>query len=245
MPVSSRLMDRLRQVIASAGSVPQHLPAVEVALTHASYVHEAAPQCEHNERLEFLGDAVLGLAVAEALFTRYPQLEPGEMTRLRASLVSGPALAEVAAEWQLGEDLRVGRGEAKGGGQHRPSNLSRAFEALVGAVYLDAGPVAAAALVDAALSSRLRDLAASELSGVPTSPEFDPKSALQEAAQARGSSVQYEVVDRSGPDHAPEWTVEARVEGSCCRATGPSRRAAEKDAARRLLEVLQWQRCEG
>jgi ribonuclease III len=169
-------------------------------------------------------------------------LAPGEMTVLRASVVSGEALAAVAAEWQLGSALRLGRGEAHSGGRDRPSNLSRAFEAVVGAVYLDAGFAAAAALIDSALSERLRELAEGQAE---VSLETDPKSLLQELAQAQGLNPVYEVVGRTGPDHAPHWIVQVQVQGVSSEGGGPSRRVAEKDAARRLLEVLQWQRREG
>ncbi len=224
-------LSRLDRILADAGvgSVPPHL--LEEALTHSSYTNETGDAAGDNERLEFLGDAVLGLIAAEVLFDLEPELDPGDMTRLRAELVSGDALAAIAEEWQLGDALRLGRGEELSGGRRRPSNLSRAMEAVIGAAYLGSGYPCAAAVARAAIGRRLPAI-------LRASAARDAKSALQEWAQAHGQVPTYEVVAREGPDHAPQWTVSARVESLACRATAMSRRQAEKDAARMLLARL-------
>jgi ribonuclease-3 len=223
--------DRLSEVLERAGLDIEHLHGLDVALTHTSYVHETGEDCEHNERLEFLGDAVFGLTVAEEFFRRHPEADPGELTRLRASVVSGDALAAVAQRLGLGEDLRLGRGEDRNGGRERPTNLGRAMEAVIGAVYLSVGYDATKTLVHELLGRDI-DLA---LNDAKTS---DAKSALQERAQENGNAPVYQVVDRKGPDHAPHWTVEVTALGLSARGEGTSRRSAEQAAAGRLLREL-------
>lgn len=210
---------------------------LETALRHSSLLEGAEGEREDNERLEFLGDAVLGLVVAEALYQVRPPLDPGAMTRARAAVVAGPVLAEVAAGWGLGAELQLGRGESRHGGHANPSNLGRAMEAAIGAVYLGAGLEAAARVVLEALGDRIQGPAPAGLEV-----ETDPKSALQELVQGRGHGQvpAYEVLGRSGPDHAPVWVVRARVGEATAQATGSSLRSAEKAAARELLLMLQW-----
>jgi ribonuclease-3 len=219
-------------VLDRAGLDIENLHGLDVALTHTSYVHETGEDCEHNERLEFLGDAVFGLAVAEEFFRLHPEADPGELTRLRASVVSGDALAAVAGRLGLGADLRLGRGEAQSGGRERLTNLGRAMEAVVGAVYLSVGYDSTKKIVHELLRQDI-ELA---LNDAKTS---DAKSALQERAQAGGHSPTYDVVERRGPDHAPEWVVEAAVAGITARGQGSSRRHAEQAAAGRLLRDLE------
>ncbi|MDP2872708.1 MAG: ribonuclease III [Bacillota bacterium] len=230
----STFRDRLSSALTGAGLDIDQLSGLDVALTHTSYVHETGAQCEHNERLEFLGDAVFGLAVAEELFHGYPDADPGELTRLRAGVVSGDALAAVARRLGIGEDLRLGRGEDQSGGRQRLSNLGRAMEAVIGAVYLSVGYDATKRLV--------RELLGTDISAASSDVTHgDPKSALQELVQACGQSPSYRVVSHSGPDHAPEWVVEAEAGGLVACGRGGSRRQAEQDAADRLLGRLRSQ----
>jgi len=224
----------LRRILASAGIELTDWTEIEVALTHTSHSYESATPGEHNERLEFLGDAVLGLCVAESLYRASPALSPGEMTRIRGGLVAGSQLALIAEEWELGMELRLGRGEERAGGRRRQSNLSRAVEAVIGAVYLDAGYLAADLLVQAMLGDRIAAVIAADLS-------LDSKTELQELAQERGQIPVYRVLGRTGPDHAPWWTVGVAVGDSEAVGQGTSLQAAEKQAALRLLEVLQCQ----
>jgi ribonuclease III len=201
---------------------------LEQALTHRSY---GAP---HNERLEFLGDGVLGCVVAEALLARFPQLSEGELSRMRASLVRQEALAAAAAGLGLAEYLRMGQGESASGGARRPSILADALEALYGAVFLDGGYAQARAAVLATLAGAL------ETADEHTTAK-DPKTRLQEVLQARRHGLpRYLVVATRGAAHEQVFEVECSVEGLDlhARGSGASRRAAEQQAAQALLDRL-------
>ena len=207
---------------------------LQLALTHSSYLHEnpgAVP--ESNERLEFLGDAVLGMAVADELFRIHPGWSEGELTQARASLVQGRTLARVADRLQLGGHLHMGRGEEAGGGRQRASNLAGALESLVGALFLDRGYAAARDLVLTVLSEELAYVRRQD--GLK-----NPKSTLQEAVQATGDSPPtYGIVEASGQDHAPEFTVEVTVGGRVLgRGSGPRKSEAEQAAATEALKAL-------
>ncbi len=202
------------------------------AVTHCSYLHECPLAGGDNERLEFLGDAVLNLAVAELLARRLNEATEGRLTKLRAALVNEAALARAARGLGLGDLLRLGRGEESSGGRDKDSILANAFEALAGAVFLDAGYPAAKPLID----RHLAFLLAEEVE------EDDAKSRLQEVLQARGSKPRYRVVDARGPDHAKEFEVELTFEtdlrGYLGRGAGRSKKEAERNAARAALEAI-------
>ncbi len=202
---------------------------LDQALTHRS---AGAP---HNERLEFLGDALLGLVIADELQRRRPHADEGELTRLRASLVRREALAELARELALGECLRLGGGELKSGGYRRDSVLANGFEAVLGAVYLDAGFPAAQALV--------RRLYAQRFARLPEKgPPKDPKTRLQEFLQARGlARPAYAVIATAGEDHERNFSVTCTVEGlgEPVHGQGASRRKAEQAAAAGALSRLE------
>ena len=205
---------------------------LRTALTHSSYanVNRAAESC--NERLEFLGDSILGLTVAEHLYRRFPRMPEGRMTRLRAELVCEQSLYRVAQSLGLGEHLRLGRGEEHSGGRDRPSILSDAVEALIAAIYLDAGMDKAAVFVRRCL---LEGLDAGERGeGV------DSKTALQELVQERqGQPPVYRMVGEEGPDHAKTFTVEVLIDGRVAgRGSGRSKKEAERAAAESVLEGL-------
>jgi len=205
------------------------------ALVHSSYVNEnpsAAP--ESNERLEFLGDAVLGLVVADELFDTFPEHAEGPLTELRAFLVRRDTLAHAAERMQLGDVLLLGRGEDEGGGRSRPTNLSHVYEAVVGAVFLDQGLPAAREFVLASLDDELEEV---KDSGSP----LDPKSRLQELCQSRFQTTpSYDVVQTSGPDHDRSFTVEATVDGRTIGSgTASSKQQAEKRAALEALKELE------
>ncbi len=208
---------------------------LEEALVHSSYLNEnpnSAPQS--NERLEFLGDAVLGLVVADDLFVTYEDLDEGKLTELRTHLVRRDTLAKAARRLGLGKGLLLGRGEKAGGGQSRPTNLAHAYEAVVGAIFLDRGLTSARRFV--------RDSLAAEfgLAAARTFPA-DPKSQLQEITQARYQSTPtYQLVRSEGPDHARRFTVEVMVNGlTLAVGEGRSKQRAEKEAAREALERLE------
>jgi ribonuclease-3 len=198
------------------------------ALTHRS--HSAA----HNERLEFLGDSVLNCAVAVELYRRFPQLTEGDLSRLRAHLVSQPTLAAAARRLGLGDLLFLGEGELRSGGGQRPSILADALEAVVGAVFLDAG-------YDAALDV-VRNILAAALGEVdPGTTGKDPKTSLQEYLQARRIGLpQYAVVATHGMAHQQQFQVECVISELDIRTLGEgvSRRSAEQIAARRAYERL-------
>ncbi len=202
---------------------------LQVAFTHTSYAHEH-PGAEDNERLEFLGDAVLELVVSEALYRRYPGLSEGELTARRAAVVCEDSLAATARELGLGPRLRLGRGEAGSGGGERPSILASALEAVLGAVYLDCGLDRCRELVE--------DWFGRVLDG-DDEPD-NPKARLQELVQRRpGLSLEYRVLESTGPPHAPVFEVGVYVGGELvARGSGPSKRSAEKEAARAGLELL-------
>ncbi len=201
---------------------------LERALTHRS-----ASQ-DNNERLEFLGDAILNLLIAEALFQHFPVAREGELTRLRAALVRRETLAEVARDLGLGAFLRLGAGERKTGGRDRDSILADAFEAVVGAVYLDGDIQACRGCVLAVFGERLESIAT-------LAAEKDPKTRLQEVLQARKLPLPaYAVTQVEGAAHEHSFTVECRISGvsEATVGLGSNRRGAEQEAARKALELI-------
>ncbi len=202
---------------------------LDLALTHRSHAGE------HNERLEFLGDSLLGCVIAILLYERYPDRPEGDLSRLRAALVNQASLYEVAQSLDLGESLRLGEGELKSGGFRRPSILADALEAILGAVYLDAGFDAVRALV--------ARLFAGKLNAAGTAPPGkDPKTALQELLQGRRLPLpRYTVLQVAGEAHQQTFRVECRVDELAIVETGegPSRRAAEQQAAQGALAALE------
>jgi ribonuclease-3 len=200
-----------------------------LALTHRS----AAKQ--HNERLEFLGDAVLGMVIAKALFSRFPAHPEGKLTRMRASLVKGDTLAEVAREFELGDLLLLGPGELKSGGFRRDSILADAVEAIIGSIYLEAGLGVCEPLILDWFDSRLAALD-------PETTPKDDKTRLQEYLQARKAPLPvYEVIEITGKSHDQTFFVECRVTGlsETLLGKGNSRRRAEQKAAKLAFERLQ------
>lgn len=203
------------------------------ALTHASYPNESAAQATPNERLEFLGDAILGMVVANALFRAYPDAAEGELTRMRAEIVRGSTLATAARRLDLGDYLILGRGEEAAGGRDRDRNLAGAFEALVGAVYRAHGLTIARSLA-------LR-LLKPEIDGMQEGgPALDPKSALQHLVQARWHQPpDYVTVDEQAEEEGRRFVVEVRVSGEMLgRGSGSSKRAAQHEAARQAHAAL-------
>jgi len=197
------------------------------ALTHRSY----SPA--HNERLEFLGDAVLNCAVALLLYERFPRLPEGDLSRLRANLVNQETLSRIAMSMQLGSELRLGEGELKSGGFRRPSILADGLEAVVGAVFVDGGFDPAAQLISRIYAPLLAELNA-------TTPGKDPKTLLQEHLQGRRLQLpQYNVISVSGEAHEQQFEVECVVADLAIRTLGEgsSRRSAEQSAARRAYEL--------
>lgn len=203
------------------------------ALTHSSYANEHPEDGnESNERLEFLGDAVLGLVVAQALYQEFPDEQEGRLTQWRAQLVMGPTLARVAKALELGSALRLGRGEESSGGRTRERNLQRLYEALVGAVMLDHDLETARKFVRQTLQEEF-----DELDGDQTL--VNPKGALQQLTQGDSSRPEYRTVEECGLEHERQFTVEVHIDGDIIgRGKGTTKQLAEKSAAREALESL-------
>ena len=207
---------------------------LDQALVHSSYLHEHPEAARgHNERLEFLGDAVVNLAISEILFERHPSDDEGILSARRAAIVSTAGLSRLAGRLELGDSLLLGEGEAARGGRRRPALLASAFEAVAGALYLDLGWPAT--------RDWLIALAAPELDHVaPVGSLKSPKSRLQEHTQrTTGGRPTYRVLDATGPDHEKLFRIEVEVDGAVLgRGEGPSRRVAETAAAAQALEAI-------
>jgi ribonuclease-3 len=228
-------------VATRLGLAVRDLDLLEQALVHSSWLHEHPDAAAgHNERLEFLGDAVVNLAISEALYSRHPSDDEGVLSTRRAAIVSTAGLARLATRIQLGDELLLGEGESQRSGRRRPSLLASSFEALVGALYLDLGfdPVRA----------WLVTLAAPEITAdSPVGTLKSPKSRLQEYTQRRtGGRPDYRLREETGPDHEKLFTVEVWVDGEPIGVgQGLSRRVAETAAAAEAMEHIRTARRDG
>lgn len=199
-------------------------------LAERALVHRSSG-ASHNERLEFLGDSILSAVIADALFSKFTSMPEGELTRLRAHLVCGESLSEIAEELGLEHDVKLGPGEMKSGGVKK-STLADALEALLGAVYIDGGFGAAQKVILDIFASRLATLDPKQI-------KKDPKTALQEYCQKHKLELpQYTLIDESGPMHDQTFTVEVFAADLKAIAKGGSRRVAEKSAAQKILDQL-------
>ncbi len=201
------------------------------AVTHKSYAHEARHEdSRHNETFEFLGDSVLGFVIGDLLFHRFAELDEGDMSKMKAYLVSAPILAEKARDLGMGDVLMLGVGEEKTGGRKKDSLLANLFEAMVAAVYLDGGIDAARKFIE---TSFAKDIAAIDSENLLF---HDYKTALQELAQGKGLPLpNYHVVDEVGPDHDKKFIVEVKVGTLAARGEGSSKKEAQQQAARHAL----------
>ena len=210
------------------------LSLLEQAVVHSSYFNENPNYAPFsNERLEFLGDAILDFAIAEKLYQAFPGLTEGEMTKLRSALVRRDTLARVARAIRLGDFLYLGKGEEASGGRHKPANLADALEAVIAAVFLDRGLSAAGDFILRLFAEELEKV-------VSRGAGIDYKSQLQELVQAeKQPTPTYRVLESTGPDHDRRFTVEVRVGGAVLgKGSGKSKKAAETEAARLALERL-------
>ena len=206
------------------------------AFTHRSYVNEhRAESAGHNERLEFLGDAVLELISTHYLYEKFPHKDEGELTAYRAALVNATTCAEVGSEIGINEYLLLSRGEAKDTGRARGVLLANAFEALIGAIYLDQGYDAARGFIEAHLFPKIDGIVQNRL-------WQDAKSALQEKSQeTHGVTPHYDVIKETGPDHDKQFIVGVYIqEGLIAEGTGKSKQEAEQSAARAALDKKGW-----
>lgn len=203
----------------------------ELALTHRSFAFENSESGDHNERLEFLGDAILDAVVTTLIYERYPDLAEGDLARLRASVVNTDALAALARELGLGEHIRLGKGEETSGGRDKPSLLANVFEALVGAIYLDRGVEA--------LTERLVPLFEGRIADSAVGARFDSKTALQEIAVKETGDLPAYRVASSGPDHDKRFVAYVYVGDELYGSgSGRSKKEAEQRAAREALDRL-------
>ncbi len=221
----------LQQILDVSFNAPSLL---EQALLHSSYLNENpgfAPAS--NERLEFLGDAVLGFVIAEKLYQDFPHSAEGEMTRLRAALVRGNTLARLARTISLGDYLYLGKGEEKSGGRRKPANLAGALEAMIAAIFLDQGPIVTRDFILRLFDEELQKVAS-------RGARVDYKSQLQELLQSREQQTPvYQLVDAVGPDHDRRFTVEVRADDTVLgKGSGKSKKVAETEAAGAALEQL-------
>jgi len=209
---------------------------LELSLIHASYAAES-PQngLGHNERLEFLGDAVLELVVSEFLYDQFPGEPEGILTNWRSILVNAVQLAKVAKDLQLNEFIQLSRGEAKAEGALKESILANTFEAVVGALYLDQGYKAAKQFIGRVLLAQLDQI-------LITAHEYNPKGYFQEEAQRRlGITPTYEVLEESGPDHTKHFVIGAYLNTQLvAKGEGPSKQQAQQDAAKQAILAKKW-----
>ncbi len=203
------------------------------ALTHSSFVNEFTEAAHDNERLEFLGDAVLDLIVADMLYQKYPQVSEGMLTQLRAALVKTESLAQLGRACNIGQYLRIGHGDELSGGRERLSTLGGAFEAVIGAIYLDRGLPTAVDFLKPRLLELLETILKDKL-------HIDARSELQELAQGNlNITPSYRVIDSAGPDHAKEFRVEVALgESIIGQGRGRSKRSAAQAAARSALQEI-------
>jgi ribonuclease-3 len=227
------------QALADRLGLPvRDLDLLEQALVHSSWLHEHPDAARgHNERLEFLGDAVVALTISEALYTRHPLEDEGELSARRAAIVSTAGLARLGGRIHLGAEVMLGEGESQRSARRRPSLLASSFEALTGALYLDLGYEAVATWLEALAEPEL-SLESSVLL------LKSPKSRLQEHTQRRtGDRPEYRILEASGPDHEKSFRIEVWVDGEVLGVgEGASRRAAETAAAAQAIERIRTQR---
>ena len=222
----------IKDLEAAIGYRFQNITLLQNALTHSSYANEYwHNSLMSNERLEFVGDSILGMIVAEYLYRTFPDRPEGELTRMRADMVCEQALAGVAHRLDLGKHLLLGHGEEQGGGRNRPSILADAVESVIAACYLDGGMGAARSIVERFV-----------LCDVPTTGRHnaDYKTALQEfVQQKKNQTLSYELIGEEGPDHNKRFSVAVLLNGKeIGRGTGSSKKRAEQEAARIAMELL-------
>lgn len=227
--------EQLKEFCQLLGVEMCNLELLDMALTHSSYAHEVKrkPKPEHNERIEFLGDSVLSIIVSTYMFNNFPKLAEGKLTKLRAHIVCEGSLYEYAKKIHLGDYLLLGRGEDLSGGRERPSILADAFEAVLGAIYLDCGMETARKYILGLMTEEIDDICANGTCG-------DYKTQLQEYLQKDGDvDLLYKVIATSGPEHNKTFKTEVLLDGEALgTGTGRSKKDAEQQAAKDAMEKL-------
>lgn len=232
---SDKRLNKLCRLQKSLGYRYRNISFLNTALTHSSYANERNLSMEHyNERLEFLGDAVLEMITSEFLYNRFKQHPEGALTKIRASLVKGQALGSYAKELDLGSFLLMGRGEDTSGGRQRMSILADTLEAIIGSIYIDGGYEEARDFVVQYIEKRIERLTDRTHTG-------DYKTVLQEMVQAEGGQgIEYRLEGQMGPDHDKTFRVQVFLGGAFYgEGTGKSKKEAEQNAAKRALEKLE------
>lgn len=230
--MKSRELARLQKHIAYTF---RNVDLLEEALTHKSYINETKKKtAKDNERLEFLGDAVLDLVICQALMERFPDVPEGDLSKMKAKIVNEDTLSQIAQTMDIGSSLLLGKGEEITKGSEKPSLLANALEALIAAVYLDTGLEASRDVILKHFKLSLKKVAPGEIL-------FDYKTALQEYSQKHfGTLPVYRVVNESGPDHQKRFEIETWVNGKACGiGVGKSKKAAEQESAEAALAFLQ------
>jgi ribonuclease III len=232
-PTDMAALDETPETLEALGVPPQGGPIYDLALVHRSYAFEQPEPVPHNERLEFLGDAILGAVVTDLIYTSYPRLTEGEMARLRASVVNTHALADLARSLGLGHHIRLGKGEEASGGREKPSLLADTLEALIGAHYLERGFDATRAVLVPLFEETVR-------SHLEAGGRYDAKTALQEVVvRHRGAFPAYRVAS-TGPDHDKHFTAHVYIDTELYGVgDGRSKKEAEQNAAREALARLE------
>ena len=207
---------------------------LETAITHRSFLNENRKISEHNERLEFLGDAVLELIVSDFLFKKYPDRAEGELTSFRSALVRTDSLAQTAKELNIGEYIRLSRGEQESGGREKDYLLANAFEAILGSIYIDQGYESCKVFVETFLLPKISEIVEFRL-------DIDSKTRIQELAQSvYKSTPTYEVTKEEGPDHDKTFTVVVKIDNNVIgEGTGSSKQRAEEQAAKIGVEYIE------
>ncbi len=224
---------KLTQLLKTLNLTPNNLHLIQNAFVHRSYLNESSEFSESNERLEYLGDAVLELITSDYLYRSYPDYQEGMLTNIRAALVRTESLAEVALSLDFAQLILMSRGEAATGGMANKSILADAFEALLGAIYLDSGLSSVTQLLETHLFPRTDKVIASGL-------YKDSKSFLQEVAQARYKATpQYTLISEAGPDHDKQFVMQVMINNQAYgQGSGKSKQAAQEDAAKNTLEQI-------
>ena len=233
MKISQQRLKDLHELENRLGVKFNNIELLNLALTHTSFVNESKSQLESNERLEFLGDAVLELATSNFLFNRFPNMPEGALTKTRTNIVRAESLAAVSRKLKLGEMLLLGHGEEESGGRSRLSNLEDVFEAVLGAVYLDQGWEIARSYVFRHMKRTLDEVREGEVAK-------DHKSALQEfIQQTPGRTIEYVELDSFGPDHSRSFEFAVKIDDRIYgRGIGKSKKEAEQIAAKEALKKL-------
>lgn len=235
MTITPAELDRFAELEKLIGLAFLNKDFLKQALIHRSYINEAldGAELEHNERIEFLGDAILEMVITEYLFRQYPQYNEGELTSFRAATVRTTSLAATAEKLQLGDFVYMSKGEERTGGRHRPYILANTFESLLGAIYLDQGLEVVKTFLEKVLIPKIKNIVENRL-------DIDFKSKLQELAQEKsGVTPSYHLLSAIGPDHAKEFSMCVKIgEMVCGEGKGKNKQEAEENAA--LQAIQNW-----